>query len=837
MATPNPGWSNRIFDTIRQWSAYLFDWMIDNIPWLRPLKLMRGIGFLTPQEEKQSVPIFDALYGIPDLPDEVRRSLDFWKWMVAKTEIPLDSLVALMGMNNILEGYLSPVAIKAAFHTSRKLATARPDPSTAWMMARRWPAMTGQLTDMLKDTGWSQELIEGFKRLTEQYLGTGELMALLWRGMIDQQAFRYRLGEMGYPAQEQSRLLELSKRIPGPGDLISMAVREAFHPDLVARYHYMDAFPPEFAEWMNKQGYETQWAEKYWVAHWRLPSIRSGFEMLHRRQIGMSEMRDLLRTADIAPFWHDPLINIAYTPYTRVDVRRMHKLGVLTDTDLVKSYRDLGYDQERAENMAVFTILYNAGADREGSKTDILKGYREGMFSAPDTLSMLIDIGYTENWAVYYISLEDLHVQSELADEQIKAIKARYIERYISASDARVLLSALNLSATRINSLMTLWEIARARNVARPSVGDLKTFYKQAIIDDTGFEQNLVARGYVIDHARWYKTSLLKEMQQEARDEEERAAKEQERIQAAAEKTQYQIDKTRIDLQIAQEKVKQLNLRLYMTQLMSSEERRSLMDIIETNRVQIAEIKVDIAGKRTRLQVARNALRVLEISATLQTLYDRRDNARIQISDRTAAIADLQVVLVDTRAALQRATVSGEVAALRTTIDSLTLEIAGYREIKAQLRLQIAETDAQIARTDADRETQRVALDQLDLEPAILNLYEVKDQTTWQVADMRVAIMELRATITRIDADIRAESVSPEILEQRGDIDVILVDIAEEQEEIAKIKLDMAQAQAQLVGELTSTQVAELEEELRKSQLAVRELEAERVRLRLEYVE
>ncbi len=106
-----------------------------------------------------------------------------------------------------------------------------------------------------------------------------------------------------------------------------------------------------------------------------------------------------------------------------------------------------------------------------------------------------------------------------------------------------------------------------------------------------------------------------------------------------------------------------------------------------------------------------------------------------------------------------------------------------------------------------------------------------------QVADLRSDAAELRATIIRTDAEIRSEIVSAEVLSQREGIDAILVDILQEQEEIADIKLTIAQAQARLAGELTGEQVAVLEEQLRQSQLAIRELEAQRARLRLEYVE
>ncbi|GAG78096.1 unnamed protein product, partial [marine sediment metagenome] len=86
------------------------------------------------------------------------------------------------------------------------------------------------------------------------------------------------------------------------------------------------------------------------------PSPQQGFDMLHRGVISDDELNMLLRALDVMPFWRDKLTQIAFRPLTRVDVRRMYKQGVLTETEVYESYLIAGYNEQNAERMAEFTV-------------------------------------------------------------------------------------------------------------------------------------------------------------------------------------------------------------------------------------------------------------------------------------------------------------------------------------------------------------------------------------------------------------------------------------------------------------------------------------------------
>ncbi len=104
----------------------------------------------------------------------------------------------------------------------------------------------------------------------------------------------------------------LAYPIPPVADIITMAVREAFSPEIARRFGQYEDYPPEFEEWAVKKGLTPEWSQRYWASHWSLPSANQGFEMLHRGVIDESELHLLLRALDIMPFWRDRLLQIAY---------------------------------------------------------------------------------------------------------------------------------------------------------------------------------------------------------------------------------------------------------------------------------------------------------------------------------------------------------------------------------------------------------------------------------------------------------------------------------------------------------------------------------------------
>ena len=76
-------------------------------------------------------------------------------------------------------------------------------------------------------------------------LGVAELVSARWRELVDDAYVDGELQRQGWPELERDVLYNLLKPIPGPGDLVTMAVREAFSPAQIEALGLGAEFPAE----------------------------------------------------------------------------------------------------------------------------------------------------------------------------------------------------------------------------------------------------------------------------------------------------------------------------------------------------------------------------------------------------------------------------------------------------------------------------------------------------------------------------------------------------------------------------------------------------------------
>ncbi|GAH58261.1 unnamed protein product, partial [marine sediment metagenome] len=231
---------------------------------------------------------------------------------------------------------------------------------------------------------------------SELLLNGVELITLYRRGNISLPELLERGNNLGWSDKGVTDLLDVTQVYPSAGDVIAFAVREVYSPEIAEAFGQFEGVEEVIAKAsadIRATGMSEATFTKYWAAHWALPSVMQGYEMLHRDVIESPDLDRLMVALDIMPYWRDKLKAISYAPYTRVDVRRMHKLGILTDNEILRAYMDLGYDEEKAKGMSEFTIRYNfepeaaemtesdtqVAKERDLTKTDVLNGFRDAL--------------------------------------------------------------------------------------------------------------------------------------------------------------------------------------------------------------------------------------------------------------------------------------------------------------------------------------------------------------------------------------------------------------------------------------------------------------------------
>jgi hypothetical protein len=291
--------------------------------------------------------------------------------------------------------------------------------------------------------------------------------------------------------------------IPPVQDLITMAVREVFTPAIAERFGQFEDFPEDFAKWGAQQGVSKEWAERYWAAHWALPSVQMGYEMLHRGVIEKSDLELLLKSQDVMPFWRDKLIEISFAPFTRIDIRRMHKIGVLDRDEVFKAYKDIGYDVDRAEKLTEFTEQLNDDSSilnvldiSELSRSNVLEFYRLGIITETVAFAMLLEIGYDLATATLWI--RDANIKEEIRErkEDANLLVTQAKTGVISFSQANDQLVAMGLSSREVTKYQRQLLQAESAQNKLPSKSDLDKMFTSDIIDVTIYEDTLLKLGY-----------------------------------------------------------------------------------------------------------------------------------------------------------------------------------------------------------------------------------------------------------------------------------------------------------------------------------------------------
>jgi len=341
------------------------------------------------------------------------------------------------------------------------------------------------------------------------------------RGRISEKELNTKLSELGYTDFDIGVLKTLAWYIPNAPDIIRFMVREVYDPFAVREWEmdkYFDELYDSAEDDSNKAGIDKDTLRKYWRAHWVLPSLTMGYEMLHRGVISKDELERLMRMQDIMPGWIDKLISISYVPYTRVDVRRMHKLGVISDDELIRAYKDLGYDDEHAKRLAEFTIKYNAdpeetektGTDKQIeefknlSRSDVLRGYRLGIIEETDARDMLRDIGYSDDAIEYYISRENYLKEEETVDKLIKLYHEGYIKGIYDKTNMIEIFGRLNLPSSYQQYLLSLWDLEILVKTNLPTKSEILGWYKKGLIDEDIARRELRKHKYSEEYINWY---------------------------------------------------------------------------------------------------------------------------------------------------------------------------------------------------------------------------------------------------------------------------------------------------------------------------------------------
>lgn len=292
----------------------------------------------------------------------------------------------------------------------------------------------------------------------------------LWRrGVFTEAQTLQAIRESTLKSEYAEPVFGLRYHVIPPADLVRLMVRDALDERVVDEQQLDTDFRTKYnAELFNAVGMSEEQARFLWRAHWRYPSPTELYNMLHRDIITEDQARELLKIDDWAPAQIDNIMALSFHPYTRVDIRRMHKDGVLTDTELERAYMELGYDTERAARLSAWTVKLNH-KDTESAgeiwraplKTRVLSLYLDWAITEDQAREALAGLDFTEAQADALIADAGFAREASLTRQARESIRKAFTTNLLDEQLTADKLASVGYGLDSIGELMAAWTFER----------------------------------------------------------------------------------------------------------------------------------------------------------------------------------------------------------------------------------------------------------------------------------------------------------------------------------------------------------------------------------------
>lgn len=426
----------------------------------------------------------------------------------------LAAMGAFMASQGLVSGMLyqyPPYISGRARQTYPETPNVLPDIDKLVAMRYKGEISSQDFLSTANELGYADEWAHGIEDASRRMMD-GESYVRIWRrGIIDEQQLSESLSSLHFQEEDIAHIKSATEFFPQPVDLIRFAVREVYNPTIRAKFEMDEDISDNYLAEAFKAGVPEEQARNFWAAHWDLPSPLMAFEMLHRDVIKEDELNMLLKALDIMPYWRDKLTQIAYTPLTRVDVRRMHSVGVLDETQVNRAYQDIGFSPDNAELMTTFTVQYNARSSTGITRANVMKAYKMGLMTREELVKQLDTFGFTSEVISFWVSLADYEKRIEHLEEYESQLFVQYRKGLINADQLRDALIKSGLPDDYVQTSILKVQTEVAKKTRMPSKAEVEKWMVLNIIDEFQWTDYMRRLGYRNIDIERYLTEIVVE--------------------------------------------------------------------------------------------------------------------------------------------------------------------------------------------------------------------------------------------------------------------------------------------------------------------------------------
>jgi len=494
MASPADRFGNWLGDMGNRFSEKTGSWAATFVA----AGIEKFFDILGKKSSKQLAPLLAKLEETGEIPAELQPIIDELKNPTGEISAVLGSSAGAAAIGGLLDRLAGPLLLPLVRRINQTMPMVKIGPDVVLQYGLRHPDFITEEAERMHQWGYDDMEIALMRSLLHPILPT-DVVGPAW--LRDPGKFGkfwdYTKG-LGVTDEQMELLKEMTWRVPGVQDVIRYAVKEAYNEEIVREFGQDQEYPTVAEEDARKAGVRPDQLKKEWRAHWNLPSADQGFRLLHRGKLTDAQVKLLLKSLDVMPFWRDKLIELSWDVPNRVELRMMARYGLvdkpflmdaLKNSGLREDYREIVADMMLAQGLlqdlsAQYSkkwltsdevkaelgkvglsddvkermfrwITANAGADRIAKEKDltaaeIIKGVKLGVVSQLDGIDQLMALGYDEAEATYKLAIEIPQEAETLTDEQkiqIDTTRRQRRDRLISRDQEITALVQIGISA------------------------------------------------------------------------------------------------------------------------------------------------------------------------------------------------------------------------------------------------------------------------------------------------------------------------------------------------------------------------------------------------------
>lgn len=381
---------------------------------------------------------------------------------------------------------------------------------------------------------------------------------ILWnRGIIGEADVDKLLPRLGWNYGVNTDWLKaLKDEIPGPSDLVTFVVRDIWRPDLVKKYGYDLDFPQQFADWIGKQGLnytipspdhvkaglgDLTWAKAYWWAHWQVPSVGQGIQMVQRLRgtlrdpnvprdpsgiiFTRQDLLELIQVSDYPKYWQDKLMAIGYVPIGIRNLRALWATGLVDEVGVTEIFMDQGYTERDARTQARLIATEKRETMIAAQKVVALrasvKSYELGLLSYADAgVQVFSSLIRTQNQLAAFrnqpvaqqeqqalndrltlmiLGNADLSVQQSRFQRITLILRRSYIRGMMDEPTVRQQLQNLGMIAARVDQTVADWKLELTIPRRLPNLSQTLKWLNDGLITADQARTQLSLLGYSSD--------------------------------------------------------------------------------------------------------------------------------------------------------------------------------------------------------------------------------------------------------------------------------------------------------------------------------------------------